>query len=159
MSAQKLPILADPISTFYKVGSVGGSKRLLVTTTQNTKTKTTNMSQHSPTTQPRCPLPPRQLLTWPQILVPPLPLWAHARRPVAVSHSPLSVPLFGVQTYTPSKNREKIGALALGGCRSIGRYNNQPRLGVGDRKSLQIWSGQLGMSVGMAIGETKTKWI
>jgi hypothetical protein len=59
--------------------------------------------------------------------------------------------------YTPSKNREKIGALALGGCRSIGRYNNQPRLGVGDRKSLQIWSGQLGMSVGMAIGETKTK--
>jgi hypothetical protein len=66
--------------------------------------------------------------------------------------------------YTPSKNREKIGALALGGRRSIGRYNNQTRLGVSNRKSLteEEWLGRnvwrcVFLLFGAVIGETKIK--
>ncbi len=39
------------------------------------------------------------------------------------------VPLFGVSKHNPSKNREKGGALALGGRRSIELNNNQPNFG------------------------------
>ena len=64
----------------------------------------------------------------------------------------------------PSKYREKIGALALGGRQSTVRYNNQPRLGVSDRKSLTE-EERLGRNVwrcvfllfGAVIGETKIK--
>ena len=46
MSMQNLANLADPMSTFYKVGIVGTiAKRLLLATTQNTKT---HNNQHEP---------------------------------------------------------------------------------------------------------------
>ena len=76
----------------------------------------------------------------------------------------LSAPLFGTQTYRPSKNREKIRALSLGGRQSIERYINQPRLGVSGRKSLteeerlgrNAW-GCVVLSFGVAICETQIK--
>ncbi len=80
-------------------------------------------------------------------------------------HLSLSVPLLGAQTYTPSKNREKIEALALGGCLLIGRYNNQQKLGISGNERLvteeerlvrNAW-GCAALSFGAAIGETKIK--
>jgi hypothetical protein len=43
--------------------------------------------------------------------------------------APLLVPLFGASKPNPSKNRERGGALALDGRRSIKLNNNQPKLG------------------------------
>ncbi len=39
------------------------------------------------------------------------------------------VPVFGVSQHNPSKNRERGGALALGGCRLLELGNNQPKVG------------------------------
>ena len=75
---------------------------------------------------------------------------------------PLSVPLLGMPTHTPSKKRAKVRALALDGRQSIGRYNNQPRVGVRGRIGLKeearlglsAWGG-LVPSFGAAIRTTK----
>ena len=42
-------------------------------------------------------------------------LWVHARRAPSGQAAPQLVPLFGAQKQAPSKNREKVGALAFGG--------------------------------------------
>ena len=50
--------------------------------------------------------------------------------------SPRMVPLFGTPKQTPSKNREKDGALVLGGRHSMMTHNNQ--LGVGGRSGRDV---------------------
>jgi hypothetical protein len=49
MSMQKLAFLADPISTFYKVGIIGLAKKVPLTTHNTTNTTTTTMSRRRPT--------------------------------------------------------------------------------------------------------------
>ncbi len=53
---------------------------------------------------------------------------SHARLEASVLLSPLLVPSFGAPKRNPSKNRERGGALALGGRRLMMANNNQ--LGV-----------------------------
>ena len=48
------------------------------------------------------------------------------------------VRLFGALKRNPSKNRERGGALALGGCRLIKLYNNQPIAGGIDRGDVSV---------------------
>jgi hypothetical protein len=40
-------------------------------------------------------------------------------------------PLYGAPKWHPSKKREKDGTLTLGGHHLMGKYNNQPKVGVG----------------------------
>ena len=86
--------------TFYKVGFVGRvAKRLLATTTQNTKHKhtTNNMSRRRPTSQRLCPLPP-----W---------LWLGQRHPQRMAWRPPMVPYDMVGSLVwgvPNNTRQKI---------------------------------------------------
>jgi hypothetical protein len=95
----------------------------------NTQHTTTNMSRRRSTLQGLWPS-----LSMGCLLAPPTngataSYWSHARLEVPVVLSPLLVPSFGAPKSNPSKNREKGGALALGGCRLMMANNNQ--LGVG----------------------------
>jgi hypothetical protein len=72
------------------------------------------------------------------------------------------VPLFGGPTKAPSNNRERGGALALGGHRLMMQRNNQPRVGANDRLESgeeARWSGSAGWDVlasfGVSNGATK----
>ena len=114
MSVQNFAILADPISTFYKLGIIGSKKRPLATTTQNTKHTTTNMSRCRPTPQRFCPLPPWEGQQRRQLMVPRLPKYPR-NEPVPAVRSTQLVPLFGVSKRDPSKNIEMREELALGG--------------------------------------------
>jgi hypothetical protein len=96
------------------------------TITQHT---TTHMSRRRPTLQRLWPS-----LSMGRLLAPPTngaaaSYWSHARLEASVALSPLLVPSFGAPKCNPSKNRERGGALALGGCRLMMANNNQ--LGVG----------------------------
>ena len=54
------------------------------------------------------------------------------------------VPLFGVSKRNPLKNRERGGALALGGRQLIELKNNQPKLGDTGRWGVRAegrWAG------------------
>ena len=57
--------------------------------------------------------------------------------------APLLVPLFGALKCNPSKNRERGGALALGGCRLIMANNNRPKVGSSGR--LDVISERVGV--------------
>ena len=67
--------------------------------------------------------------------------------------------------YTSSKNREKVKALTLDGCQSIGIYNSQPRPSTSICGSVGLteegWNvcGGIVLSFGALIGKTKIKWI
>jgi hypothetical protein len=41
-------------------------------------------------------------------------------------------PLYGASKWHPSKKREKDGTSTLGGHHSMGEYNNQPKVGIGE---------------------------
>ena len=77
---------------------------------------------------------------------------------------PLAVPLFGVPTQSPSKNREMDVILDLGGRQSIKTPKNQPIVcGIGKRDVIEEAGGGRGrggdtvQSFGAAIGRTKNK--
>ena len=55
-------------------------------------------------------------------------LWAHTRLKLSVKLLPLLVPSFGLPKRNPSKNRERGGAMALGGRLLMMAYNNQPKV-------------------------------
>ena len=74
---------------------------------------------------------------------------------------PHIVPLFGAQRK-PHKNRERGGALALGGHNLIMQCNNQPKFGGSGRWDVMAeqMGGERGMTIqlfGAANGATKNK--
>ena len=131
MTVQQSANLVDLISTFYKVGIVGLAKR-------NAHNQNTQHTKH--TNQPN----------WSIAVLPPSGFalyrhgnshhdpnsrhsifqWVHARLALAFLAVPRSVPLRGVPTHTPSKNRAMGLALALSGQNLKGKHINQPSVGV-----------------------------
>ena len=68
------------------------------------------------------------------------------------------MPLFGASQRNPSKNRERGGALALGGRRLVGKPNNQPKVGGsvrGDDRGEARWAESGGEGVGVSFGGGK----
>ena len=72
------------------------------------------------------------------------------------------VPLFGALKRNPSNNRERGGALVLGGHRLIMANNNQPKVGgsgrldvIGERVGVGSAGGCAVQSFGVANGMTK----
>jgi hypothetical protein len=72
-----------------------------------------------------------------------------AAAPYIPTLTPHLVPLLRVTKSDPSKNREMLQALALGGCPFIGRHNNRPRvsfckrLEVGEEVCCELYHGTL----------------
>ncbi len=128
MNVEKSAILAGPISTFStsKVAKTGLSQPQH--TTQHTTTK---MSRCHPTLHQLCPLSPRAEYRCPQAMVLRLPMVPRKAPVVGLGGAMAGLPVCGVPYEDTSKNREIRQALALGGCRSMMRDNNQ--LGVGGR--------------------------
>ena len=166
MNAQKLAKLANLISTFYKVGIVGLTKKSHTNTTRNTQHTTTNQNNSSMLYSPVA-LPSIAMAT--STMAPTLGTvsfpWVHARLALVVLVAPWLVPLFGMPTHTPSKNRAMGVALALSGLNLKGRHNIQASVGLSSgRDSWEVarggWStwGNTTPSFGMSNGETPNWW-
>jgi hypothetical protein len=60
------------------------------------------------------------------------------------------VPLLGAMKCEPSKNKEKVGVLAIGGHCLVIKHNNQPKVGILSRSSVgegaqpgrNVWRGR-----------------
>jgi hypothetical protein len=69
--------------------------------------------------------------------------------------------LYGVLKWHPSEKREKVGTLTLGGHHSMGEYNNQPKLGVGEglegRERVR-WAIMKGWDVFPSFGGLIKRW-
>jgi hypothetical protein len=92
-------------------------------------------------------------------------LWVRQWRDALGALLPLFYPLFGVPKCKPSKNRERIGVLALGGHRLVEQHNNQLKVGVcgrrdigeGARPGRNVWGGRRTIIWGGKLSNKKIK--
>jgi len=73
-------------------------------------------------------------------MAPPLPMVPCKARAIGLGGAAVGSPVWGAQTQPPSKNRERGGALALGGRRLMTKHNNQPKVGGSGRGG--YWGGR-----------------